>query len=121
MYHGFSCCVALTQLRSTQDVTRCNLRGLESSQRNMHRANNPRRRRILLAARVFWGQTGAPPALYKHVSKSKQSHIGHALRIENPVQVVAFMLHHPRMKAVRLAIDRHTLLVKATVVNVCMA
>src|SRR3546814_14719611 len=31
--------------------------------------------------------------------------VGHALRIQHPVQMVAFMLHHPGMKIASLALD----------------
>ena len=119
-----------------QDVARCVLRDLATS---IAGSGNCYRRMFINGkqtvgapspARLFFVMLRIAPGTAllqgmsfsgEHVSKTEQPHIGHALWIEYAVEVVAFMLHDPGMKAMRFAINRPATLIKAAIAYVGIA
>src|SRR6478736_2677316 len=55
------------------------------------------------------------------LGKDEKAVIGHALRVENTVEMVAFMLHDPRMKPGHLALDRVAVEVEPAIAHPQMA
>ena len=55
------------------------------------------------------------------LGKDEEAVIGHALRVENTIEMVAFMLHDPRMKPGHLALDRVAVEVEAAIAHAQMA
>src|SRR5213079_1337434 len=55
------------------------------------------------------------------LGKDEEAVIGHALRVENTIEMVAFVLHDPRMKPGHLALDRVAVEVEAAIAHAQMA
>src|SRR5204862_6946528 len=55
------------------------------------------------------------------LGKDEEAVLGHALRVENAIEMVAFMLHDPRMKPGHLALDRVAVEVEAAIAHAQMA
>src|SRR5436309_5672140 len=55
------------------------------------------------------------------LGKDEEAVIGHALRVENAIEMVAFMLHDPRMKPGHLALDTVAVRIEPAIAHAQMA